>query len=55
MIEIYPTESIKIYKTENGFILNTKGNRQSQEDDLDGVYVFNNIKELLDVIESYYE
>lgn len=43
----YPENSILIKKVSNGFILDEKGSRENQEDNLDKRYVFNNIDDLI--------
>jgi len=48
MIPIYPRNSLVIHRASRGFIVNKKGGREEQEDNLDGVFVFETIKGLTD-------
>lgn len=54
MINIYPRNSILICKAENGFIVNTKGSIEHQEDGLDGVHVFEKIEDMNAWIKEFY-
>ena len=39
-MNIYPKDTLVINRARNGFIIKVKGTRENQEDNLDGVYVF---------------
>ena len=54
MINIFPQNSIHIHKAKNGFIVKVKGSREDQEDNLDKIYVYGNIRELNRFIRNHY-
>ena len=53
---IYPKDSVVIFQaSDNGFIVNTKDGRGSQDDHLDGVFVFETLNALMNFIEKHYK
>lgn len=51
----YPRNSLIIYSVDDGgFIVNIKGTYESQQDELDGVFVFETLSALMDFIADHY-
>ena len=48
----YPRDAVVISKVENGFFVTFKGTRESQEDNMDDVMVFNDIDDMIAVLKQ---
>ena len=53
-VRIYPRNSLVIHQANRGFIVNQKGTREEQEDNLDGVFVFETVMGLTDWIAGHF-
>ena len=54
-MRLYRKDAILLERVGNGFILTTKGTREEQEDNLDGVYVFQEIQDMNKWIVTYFD
>lgn len=50
----YPRNSVVVKHVFNGFIVETKGTREEQEDNLDGVHVFEKATDMSDFLVKFF-
>ena len=53
-MNIYPRNALIVRKVVNGYVVEVKGTKEQQEDNINGEYAFTNLNDLLVWLNDYY-